>query len=60
MERRYYHDILGYNFRLSDLHAAIGLAQLGRLGAFTEKRRANAEYLTSHINNPRVMTPKTA
>jgi perosamine synthetase len=58
-ERRYYHDVLGYNFRLSDLHAAIGLAQLGRLSAFTEKRRANAEYLTSHINNPNVVTPKS-
>jgi perosamine synthetase len=58
MERRYYHDVLGYNFRLSDLHAAIGLAQLGRLNGFTEKRRANAEYLTNHINNPHVITPK--
>ena len=57
-ERRYYHDVLGYNFRLSDLHAAIGLAQLGRLAAFTGKRRANAEYLTSHISNPKVVTPK--
>ena len=31
MERRYYHDMLGFNFRLSDLHAAIGLVQLQRL-----------------------------
>jgi dTDP-4-amino-4,6-dideoxygalactose transaminase len=59
MERRYYHDMLGYNFRLSDLHAAIGLAQLGRLNEYTRKRRANAEYLTSHINNPHVVTPKS-
>ena len=28
MARRYYHDMLGYNFRLTDLHAAIGVAQI--------------------------------
>lgn len=56
MERRYYHDMLGYNFRLSDLHAAIGLAQMDRLADFTAKRRANAAYLNAHITS--VVTPK--
>ncbi|GAB4119248.1 MAG: DegT/DnrJ/EryC1/StrS family aminotransferase [Roseiflexaceae bacterium] len=51
--RRYYHDILGYNFRLSDLHAAIGLAQMDRVEEFTTIRRANAEYLSAHITNAR-------
>lgn len=55
-KRRYYHDILGYNFRMTDLHAAIGLAQLERLDAFTAKRRANAEYLNANITS--VATPK--
>lgn len=56
MQRRYYHDILGYNFRMSDLHAAIGLAQIARLEEFTAKRRANAAYLTRHIRS--VITPQ--
>jgi dTDP-4-amino-4,6-dideoxygalactose transaminase len=56
MRRRYYHDILGFNFRMTDLHAAIGLVQLGRLGDFTAKRRANAAYLTQHLT--RVLPPK--
>jgi perosamine synthetase len=56
MQRRYYHDILGYNFRMTDLHAAIGLAQIARLAEFTEKRRANAAYLSEHITS--VVTPK--
>jgi perosamine synthetase len=55
MKRRYYHDMLGYNFRLSDLHAAIGLAQMDRLAGFTEKRRANAAYLNAHLKT--VVTP---
>ncbi len=55
MQRRYYHDILGYNFRMSDLHAAIGLAQLNRLQEFTAKRQANAAYFSEHIKS--VITP---
>jgi perosamine synthetase len=56
MQRRYYHDMLGYNFRMSDLHAAIGLVQIDRLAEFTEKRRANALYLNEHIKS--VITPE--
>ena len=55
MQRRYFHDVLGYNFRLSDLHAAIGLVQLSRLADFTARRRANAAYLNSQIKG--VITP---
>lgn len=29
----------GYNYRLSDIHAALGLSQIGRLGAFVARRR---------------------
>ncbi len=56
MQRRYYHDLLGFNFRMTDLCAAIGLAQLDRLEDFTQKRRANAAYLNSRIES--VITPK--
>jgi perosamine synthetase len=56
MQQRYFHDILGYNFRMTDLHAAIGLAQVDRLEEFTERRRANAEYLTTRISS--VRTPE--
>jgi len=56
MKRRYYHDMLGYNFRMTDLHAAIGLAQMERLAEFTAKRRANAAYFNAHITS--VVTPK--
>ncbi len=56
MRRRYYHDQIGYNFRLSDLHAAIGLAQMDRLAGFTQKRQANAAYLNANLKT--VVTPK--
>ncbi len=56
MQRRYFHDVLGYNFRMTDLHAAIGLAQIDRLTEFTDRRRANAAYLSQNITA--VVTPK--
>jgi perosamine synthetase len=55
MQRRYYHEILGFNFRMSDLHAAIGLAQIDRLDEFTAKRRSNAAYFNERIIS--VITP---
>jgi len=39
MRQRYHHESLGYNFRMTDIHAAIGLAQLQKLPALTERRR---------------------
>lgn len=51
MKRRYYHDLLGYNFRMTDIQAALGLAQLNRLAWITESRRSNAAYLNSHIHS---------
>ncbi len=55
MQRRYYHDMLGYNFRISDLHAAIGLVQIDRLQEFTEARNANAKFLNRKLTS--VKTP---
>jgi dTDP-4-amino-4,6-dideoxygalactose transaminase len=48
--QRYTHVMLGYNFRMTDIAAAIGLAQLKKLDTFNGKRIENAKYLTSHIN----------
>lgn len=56
MRRRYYYDFMGYNFRMSDLHAAIALAQMERLEDLTAKRRANAAYLSNHLTG--VITPQ--
>ena len=49
MRRQYYHDELGFNFRMTDVHAAIGLAQLNKLARFNESRIANAQYLSAHL-----------
>ena len=46
---KYHHVALGYNFRLTDLQAAIGRVQLRRLPEWIEQRRANAHYLRSRL-----------
>jgi dTDP-4-amino-4,6-dideoxygalactose transaminase len=38
--------MLGYNYRMSEIQAAIGLVQLEKLSAFVAKRRENAKRLT--------------
>ncbi len=47
MRRRYYHDELGYNFRMTDVHAAIGNAQLAKLNTHNAKRAQNAAFYDS-------------
>jgi perosamine synthetase len=49
MRRRYYHDELGFNFRMTDIQAAIGLEQLKKLERFNKARQANAQYLSAHL-----------
>lgn len=36
---RYHHEMVGYNFRMTDIHASIGLAQLTKLPANNARRR---------------------
>jgi perosamine synthetase len=54
MRRRYYHDELGFNFRMTDVHAAIGLAQLLKLEKFNQARRQNAAYLSQCLEGVQV------
>jgi CDP-6-deoxy-D-xylo-4-hexulose-3-dehydrase len=44
-DHKYTYSHLGYNLKSGDIQAAIGLAQLDRLGSFIELRRRNWQYL---------------
>lgn len=56
--QRYVHEILGYNLRMTELQAAIGLVQLAKLEKWTAQRRANAEDLTERMASVEgVVTP---
>ncbi|WP_403023511.1 DegT/DnrJ/EryC1/StrS family aminotransferase [Salinibacterium sp. GXW1014] len=58
MEKRYANEIVGFNTRMTDLHAAIGRVQLTKLAGWTAKRQSNAAFLTEHITG--VITPSVA
>ncbi len=45
-DHKYIYGELGYNLKLSDLHAAIGVAQLDRLTGFIKKRQENFQKLS--------------
>jgi dTDP-4-amino-4,6-dideoxygalactose transaminase len=58
MERQYANEVIGFNSRMTDVHAAIGRVQLTKVLGWTERRRSNAEFLTTHLEG--VTTPSVA
>ena len=60
MRARYDYAVVGHNWRLTDLAAALAIPQMERLAAITERRRRNAETLTELIGTDcGVATPAT-
>jgi dTDP-4-amino-4,6-dideoxygalactose transaminase len=51
MKRRYYHEMLGHNMRMTDINAAIGLEQLKKLDGFNARRRENATLLSKYLKD---------
>jgi len=48
---KYVHDVVGFNLRMTEVCAAIGLVQLGKLDAFVRRRRETAHYLTERLQD---------
>ncbi|MFQ6014129.1 MAG: DegT/DnrJ/EryC1/StrS family aminotransferase [Anaerolineae bacterium] len=60
-DRRYWHAAIGYNYRLTNVQAAIGLAQLERIEEFVVIKRKNAALYTSLLGDvPGITTPGEA
>src|SRR3989338_5740470 len=49
--KRYWHEIIGYNYRLTNIQAAIGVAQLENIDKFIEIRRRNAKQYNSLLQD---------
>ena len=47
--RKYWHDIVGFNYRMTNLQAAIGVAQLRKLDEFIEKKRQIARWYAEEL-----------
>lgn len=58
-QTRYEYHHLGYNYRMTDLQAAIALAQLAKVENFTETRIRNAKLLTEGLKGIKGITVPT-
>lgn len=54
-EIRYQNEVIGFNTRMTDIHAAIGRVQLAKLPGWTKQRQENAAYLDTNLKG--VVTP---
>ena len=58
MMRQYENEVVGFNARMTDIHAAIGRVQLTKVDAWTKTRQDNAAFLSANIEG--VTTPPVA
>jgi perosamine synthetase len=62
-EKRFLHEELGFNFRMTNLQAALGVAQLERLDEFVERKRVMGKIyneLLSNLSSIQKPLPQTA
>jgi perosamine synthetase len=55
-DKRYWHDVRGYNFRLTDLQAAVGCAQLERIEDVISRRRRIYGWYRGYLRDARGIT----
>lgn len=51
LERRYWHDEIGFNYRMTNICAAIGVAQMERIDAILKRKSRIAELYRSELRN---------
>src|SRR2546430_1156205 len=54
---KYEHVLVGFNYRMTEIAAAIGLAQLAKLDGWVKQRRANASALTKGLDGVEGLRP---
>ena len=61
MRARYQYELVGHNYRMTELQAAVALPQLGRLEVNTARRAENARLLTEGLEGiPGLVLPRVA
>lgn len=49
MQRQYENEVVGFNNRMTDIHAAIGRVQLTKVDDWTKRRQDNARFLSENL-----------
>jgi perosamine synthetase len=55
--RKFFHPVLGFNYKMSDIHASIGLMQLPKLDGYIKKKRESIEYIKEQVDNSNLKLP---
>jgi perosamine synthetase len=50
-EKRYWHNVVGFNYRMTNLQAAIGVAQLSKIEKFVERKRRIARLYAEELSS---------
>jgi CDP-6-deoxy-D-xylo-4-hexulose-3-dehydrase len=61
-DHKYVYSEIGYNLKATDMQAAIGLSQLGKLDGFVARRRENFNYMSERLKDlgDRLLLPEAA
>lgn len=51
MQRQYENEVVGFNNRMTDIHAAIGRVQLTKVNGWTKQRQENAAFLSENLED---------
>jgi perosamine synthetase len=60
MEKPYDHKGLGFNFRMTNLQAAIGLAQMERINELIEKKKEITKFYDKHLSDKFIRQKQTS
>lgn len=50
-ERRYWHEVIGYNYRMTNIQAALGVAQMGKIDRIIKRKKEIAKQYEVHLQN---------
>jgi len=59
VKKKWYYEqqFLGYNYRMNEISAALGISQLKRIGIFVKKRNSIAKYYSKNLNINNIILP---
>jgi len=55
--KKFHHTFLGYNYKMSDIHATIGIIQLKKLDKYIKKKRENVVILNEKLEDLNIQLP---